>query len=103
MASGGRRIALDIQLEMGITRREFSRTLPNAVSPFRISDDGSRFVLTDDHGRQVVIALEELAPRVIAGLSIPVAHVQLSSADLNEEEAEAFMVRFHRYFHRGGG
>jgi len=91
-----------VEKEMGITRDEFIRVLTRAYADDGIKIDGDRVVIADD-ARKMEITFEQLSPRRIALLSLPVARVTLSFEGFEDGEAEAAVGRFDRHFQRAGG
>lgn len=91
-----------ISLDMGISTKVFDDTLPNASAPYSIKQMNGGYQLTHE-SRSIDITLEEMLPRIIAGLTLPITHVELGFSGHTEEEIEDYMLRFKRYFHRGGG
>ncbi|CAA6804153.1 MAG: Unknown protein [uncultured Thiotrichaceae bacterium] len=91
-----------IALDMGMSIKVFDDTLPNASIPYSIKKVANGYQLTHE-SRSIAITLKEMPPRVIAGLTLPVTHVELDFSEHTEEEIERYMLRFKRYFHRGGG
>ena len=91
-----------VTLEMGLTPKMFADTLPAATQPYQIQSSPLHYVL---HLEQLTaeIQLTPLADRVIASLSLPVTRVDIAFTGHTEEQVTAFMDRFMRYFHRGGG
>lgn len=88
---------------MGYSHAEFRRTLPAAVSPFRIEERGDDFELSDDAGHTVRIVLGPEGNRRIASLQIPATAVNFHFQNFSSKERKRFMDRFNRYFQRGGG
>lgn len=91
-----------ITLQMGITPKVFGDTLPNASIPYFITKVSDGYQLANE-SLSVIITLTELPPRVIAGLTLPITKVDLHFTDHTEQDIEKFILRFRRYFHRGGG
>ncbi|MEA3291443.1 MAG: hypothetical protein U9Q71_03940 [Pseudomonadota bacterium] len=89
--------------QMGYSHAEFRRTLPAAVSPFRIREKGDDFELSDSAGHAVRIELGPEGMRQIASLQIPTTAVDFHFQNFSSEERKHFMDRFNRYFQRGGG
>ena len=89
-------------LEMSISQEEFARLLPAAVG-------GTEFTVVDGHygGREDqrtwTIRLLPLPVRQLGSVQLPRHRVEIFLQGYSEQEAEAFMVRFHRGFLRGGG
>lgn len=94
--------ASSIHLEMGITPKVFNDTITNASLPYAIQKNNHGYQLTY-HQRSINIILAVQDPRIIAGLTLPVTHVTLDFINHSADEIEAYMLRFKRYFHRGGG
>lgn len=89
--------------EMWITREEFLRCLPAAVAnaPFTITSSGAVSIGTEAKWR---FAITELPERVLTPLvRCPRLHVALTLDGYSPEAANAFILRFLRYFQRGGG
>ena len=91
-----------IALDMGMSPKVFDDTLPNASTPYSIQQVNGGYQLTYE-SRSIEITLEVMPPRVIAGLTLPITHVELLFSGHTEEEVQQYMLRFKRYFHRGGG
>ena len=91
-----------IELEMGLTEKEFDRVLPNATKPYDVHTTPTGFALVNDQHR-VTIDKTPLSPRVIASARLPRMLVVITFKHHDEAEVKAFMVRFNRYMHRGGG
>jgi len=88
--------------QMGMTRREFMRTLPAAVAP--LPSHGHPEGVTIEHpAGEIRIGLQEGPERRIAALSLPVLLVNFQFSGLDEDQRASFMERFDLSFHRGGG
>ncbi len=87
-------------LEMSLSREEFFRLLPAAVGPFEVDGDTVRW---SDGDRGWTIGLVPLADHRLGSVVVPRHRVEIALETCSEEEAEAFMDRFHRGFLRGGG
>jgi hypothetical protein len=87
-------------LEMGVSREEFCRLLPAAVSTCAVDGDTVRW---SEDGRSGTIRLVRLEDRRLGSVVIPRHRVEIALEACSEEEGEAFLVRFHRAFLRGGG
>jgi len=87
---------------MGISLKVFDDTLPNASAPYEIIKTPDGYQLTYNL-LSINIKLVEQFPRKIAGLTIPVTHVELIFNEHSTADIEKYMLRFKRYFHRGGG
>jgi hypothetical protein len=88
------------RFEMGITRVEFLRLLPVAVShaAYRIEGDG---IAADDDSWS--IRLEEQPGRRFGSLVLPVLEVTLVVGAMSGEEAGIFVKRFLLGYQRAGG
>ena len=91
-----------IELEMGLTEKEFGRALPNAVKPYQLTILSNGYLLNSDD-KQIEIETTALSPRAIASARIPRTMVVLKFPVHTEEQVTEFMLRFNRYMHRGGG
>lgn len=92
-----------IRKQMGITHHEFVRLLPQALGSHRYHVHGDRVDVENDHGHRVHIELGEEAVRQIALMRIPTTPVTLTFDGYDEDARAAFMERFDRAYHRGGG
>jgi hypothetical protein len=88
--------------EMGLTFREFLRTLPAAIEPLTFQLDGRAITIIHPEGR-ILIDLHETGERRIASMRLPVTRVDFQFNGLEAGERKTFMDRFDLYFHRGGG
>lgn len=91
-----------IELDMGLSEKDFSDVLSNAVKPYGVTETSDGYALKDED-RRVHIKKTILPPRVIASFKLPRMMVTLTFPDHSEQEIAAFMQRFNRYMHRGGG
>jgi hypothetical protein len=104
-------------LEMTIGREEFLRLLPGAVG--RLDVDGKPIsaaaspseqdvslapttVLRFNDGRGT-LRLIPLPNRRLGSVTVSRHRVEIALEDCSDADGEAFMVRFHRAFLRGGG
>ena len=102
----GRRLRVgDMKLtkEMALTQKMFLDTLPRALDSDAYTWDGEKAVLQQQDGRCFTIIFSEQPGFALGGFSIPRARVVLEFRGYDDEEAEAAIQRFDRYFHRGGG
>lgn len=88
--------------DMGITHREFFRTLPAALPALPYTVQGPDVVISDDT-RRLVISLSPEGRRRIAALSLPTTQVHFTFSGYSPQDVERFMARFDRAFQRGGG
>jgi len=88
--------------EMGLTVKEFLRTLPAAVAPCAHHVDGHR-VMIRCASAEIHIQLTPLPPRRLAALTLPITRVAFDFGALDTEARIRFMQRFDRHYQRGGG
>jgi len=91
-----------IELEMGLSEKEFGRALPNAVKPYQLTTQSYGYLL-DSGDQQIQIETTALPPRAIASARIPRTMVVLKFSEQSKAQIDEFMQRFNRYMHRGGG
>ncbi len=88
--------------EMGFTREEFFRLLPNALNnrPHQIDDSG----VSVQHGTgRVRIDVGPQQHRHIASISMPYVKVDFEFNDFSDEDRIEFMRFFDLRYQRGGG
>ena len=88
--------------DMGITHREFFRTLPAALPALPHTVHGHDVIIAEDT-RRLVISLSPEGRRRIAALSLPTTQVHFTFSGYSSQDIERFMARFDRAFQRGGG
>jgi len=88
--------------EMGLNLAEFSRSIVSVVEPHEYTVAGRVFVIEHPEGN-ITITLDTTTARKIAMLAIPMTPVKFDFGRVSETSRQAFMRRFERYFHRGGG
>lgn len=88
--------------EMGLTREEFFKSLPQAIDhrEFTVTNGVVRIEFDN---RAVTIELGEERTRSIALLKLPYMEVSFTFLDFTVQERDRFMERFNLYFRRGGG
>jgi len=86
-------------LEMSVTREEFLRLL-TAAAPFEVDGDTAWWIEGD---RRWTVRLVPLPERRLGSATLPRQRVEIVLEGCGEAEGEAFMMRFHRAFLRGGG
>lgn len=91
-----------LEREMGCTRAEFMRWLPDATRRAPVQVEGDVLVLSVAGG-QVRILLRERPLRRIALIALPVLAVTFRFEGLAAEARRDFLARFDRYTMRGGG
>ena len=88
--------------EMGLTRAEFLRSLPEAVGHPHYRIAGDRIEIADPAG-PILILLGPAGERRIGKLRLPVTRVEFRFGQMAAVARDRFMARFERYFQRGGG
>lgn len=92
-----------IELEMGLPEKEFGSVLPNASKPYIVQPTSTGFALENDLGQSIIIDKTVLSPRALGSARIPRMKVVITFDGHDKTEVEAYMKRFNRYMHRGGG
>lgn len=92
-----------LSLEMGLTPKVFADTIDNASKPYQVDAINNTLYNLQLEERSIDIQLTVLPPRIIAGLSLPVTKVDIRFQHHSAAQIEAYMERFMKYFHRGGG
>jgi len=94
----------DIQFrkQMGITRKEFLRSLAVALSgrPYQVERNE---VIVSDAGRRIAIRLYEQQEQRIGSLRLPRMLVEFIFSGYSDSEAETLMKHIDRHLQRGGG
>ena len=91
-----------LRREMGITRKEFLRSLAPAVAPATFTVEGRTISVLGAPGK-VEITLSEERERRIALLRLPVVDVEIALSGFEPDALDRFLVQFDRAFQRGGG
>jgi hypothetical protein len=101
-SSGERMSTYAFTREMGLTREEFFKSLPQAIAhrEFTVTNGVVRI---EFENRAVTIELGQERMRSIALLTLPYMEVRFTFLDFSVQERERFMERFNLYFRRGGG
>ncbi len=91
-----------LEREMGCTREDLLRWLPEATAhaPARVEGDA---VVLSVAGGEVRITTEVRPPRRIGLVSLPVLAVSFRFDGVDAGAREAFLARFDLYTRRGGG
>jgi hypothetical protein len=93
---------MDHHLEMTLSREEFLRLLPGGVGlAFTIGKEGA--FQGCDGPLQWRIHLRPLPELRLGSVCLPRHRVEIHLDGCSEDEAAAFLARFHRGFQRGGG
>jgi hypothetical protein len=95
-------VDIHLLLEMSISREEFARLLPAAVGRAVSMDEDGSF-RGSEAGRSWSIRLLALPQRDLGSVRLPRHQVEIRFGGFSQPEADAFMLRFHRGFLRGGG
>ena len=102
MGSGPLREPFALDREMGCTREDLLRWLPEATGHAPARVDGDAIVLSVGAG-EVRITARPCPPRRIALVALPVLAVSFRFEGLDDAAREAFLARFDLYTRRGGG
>lgn len=102
---------VEVVKEMGLGAADFFRLLPRALAGMDYEIDGGGIeggidgarVETALQGRRLAIAAEPLADRRIAALVVERCRVTLAFHGWRAEDRLAFLARFDRAYHKGGG
>ncbi len=91
-----------LEREMGCTREDLLRWLPEATggAPARVEGDA---VVLSVAGGEVRIATRVLPPRRMGPVVLPALAVSFRFEGLDAAAREAFLARFDLYTRRGGG
>lgn len=87
---------------MGLTPKEFDNTIVNACHPYQVERGPVGYRL-NHQSRRIDIRLSVEPPRQMASLNLPVTAVDIEFHNNTQEQIDAFMTRFMKHFHRGGG
>lgn len=88
---------------MGFSRNELLRGLPSAVAPYVITGEDRHCITAVFQNRIARISLGEERLRTIASISLPVIDVAIEFENFSRQDYAAFVERFRKYLHRGGG
>ena len=95
-------VAESLSREMGLTHKEFMRTLPAAVAPlqYRVTQD----LVTVTHPAGCIeIRLQPALERRLGAFRLPVIPMEFRFLGLDAEQRREFLERFDLHFQRGGG
>lgn len=93
---------LPLSIEMTVTRADFLRLLPAAVSGVVFVEERAAFLHRDRH-RSWRIAFEPLPELRIGLIRLERHRVGFAFKGYLETEIDAFMTRFELHYRRGGG
>ena len=88
--------------EMGITRKEFLRSLSAALGGQIYHVENNELVVADA-GRRIRITLLEQPERRLGSLQLPRLVTEFTLSGYSEDEAQALMSHLDTHFQRGGG
>lgn len=94
---------ITVRREMGVGHADLHRLLGAALGGLPYRADGTHIVASAPDGLRVEIHVAPERERRLAGLRLPVTEVELRFSGAGREAVEAFMARFDRTFHKGGG
>lgn len=89
-------------LEMGLSHGDFFRVIP-AVFPDQALETRRDGVRLRTGVKLLKIELAPEAERRIGQLRVPLTTLEFTFDGYSAEEIDAFLTRFHRHFHKGGG
>ncbi len=89
--------------ELGFTHAELLRCLPSAVAPYVISKRAENSYAMSFEKRVAWLSLEAEKTREIGSIKLPVTAITIEFENFSEIQYIAFMNRFKKYLHRGGG
>ncbi|MGE0860433.1 MAG: hypothetical protein AB7I01_23810 [Gammaproteobacteria bacterium] len=88
---------------MGISRGDFLRVMPSLLAEAEVQLAEVCVTARWPDGRRLEARLSREDERRIAALRLPVADVELRFRAAPADWVQAFMQRFDRAFHKGGG
>ena len=91
-----------IKKEMGLTHKDFYRTIEQALGPGAIKINSNTVVFVNVRGK-LVIELGEERERKISLLRFPVTDVKMKFLGYSDDSIVKALKRFSLYFKRGGG
>ncbi len=89
--------------EMGLSHREFFRSLPAALKGYSYQISDSMVTVMGQSPGSLTITLGPQQERRIAALALLVTQVSFEFSQVTRADIEAFMDNFQRHFQRGGG
>ena len=89
--------------EMGFTQYELLKGLPNAVVPYEIQKQSENKFHLVSGSKIAVLSLGIERSRNIASITLPIVDVKIEFKNFSNDDATAFLDRFRKYLHRGGG
>jgi hypothetical protein len=96
------RVLTTLTRDMGLSRAEFLRSLPAAVTGYDCSVSGDHVAIRSEV-LVLDITLGEAQVRRLGALTLPLMSVAFRFSANDTGEVDAFMARFDRAFQRGGG
>lgn len=91
------------EAEMGFSHAELLRCLPPAVAPFAVARQSAHAYRLRAGARRVDLTMQPETRRRLGAIALPVTRVRLEFFNFDAARFDAFMRRFKRYMHKGGG
>ena len=95
-------VAESLSREMGLTHREFMRTLPAAIAPLQFRLEQGMVTISHPAGR-IEIHLQPASERRLGAFRLPVIPMRFHFHGLDQNQRREFLERFDLHFQRGGG
>lgn len=103
MSAAAEAEVLVLRAAMGISRGDFLRVMPSLLGEAEVRLAEASVTARWPDGRGLEARLSAEGERRIAALRLPVADVELRFRRAPADWVQAFMQRFDRAFHKGGG
>ena len=91
-----------VDREMTISRNEFFRLLPIALTEYDYQVSGNRISFSYKEG-QIDIMIKKETNRKIASLQLPVMHIEFQFQSVDETGRSDVLRHFFKVYQRGGG
>ena len=91
-----------INREMTITRKEFFRILPKALSEFTFEIQENRIVCRIEEGL-IEISIVEGKTKKLGALQLPVLNIKFVINNISREIQDSFFKKFYFAYQKGGG
>ena len=96
--------SIEIVRDMAGSHDDFLRLLPAATEGRRYTVDGTSARIAIDASRYVTIMLrEESVRRIGPTMALALTPVHYGFHGMTQDEIDSFLLRFDRYYQRGGG
>lgn len=89
--------------DMGITHADFRRIFPRLLADAASAEIGLLSRVRWADGRDLTVEVSPELERRIATLRMPYVHIRFIFQGFADDDADAFLARFDRAFHKGGG